>query len=172
MSKDIRQLLAGKWEDGTRPKDVYLLSVSKTPQAYLDTLVRGLRSTEARVRDGCAEIASLLSEDRPELLYPFVNLFLNNLEAKEPVLRWEAVCTLGNLAAVDKHHKIQAAVGRIVPHLQHKSIVLQGHSVRALGKIARANPDKGAEVFRPWSAQPTPFPATVSASSSRRWSTS
>jgi len=147
MAKDIHQLLAGKWEDGTRPKDVYSLYVSKTPQAYLDAVVRGLQSTEARVRDGCAEIASFLSEDNPTLLYPFADLFLNSLDAKEPVIRWEAVCTLGNLAAVDKQHKIPAAIKRIIPNLRHKSIVLQVHSVRALSKIARANPEKGAEIL-------------------------
>jgi len=34
-----------------------------------------------------------------------------------------------------------------MPNLRDKSIVLQGHSVRALGKIARANPEKGAELL-------------------------
>lgn len=147
MSKDIHQLLAGKWEDGTRPKDVYGLYVSKTPEAYLDTILRGFQSPEARVRAGCTILASLLSEDRPLLLYPFVNLFLNNLDSKEPVTRWEAVCTVGNLAGVDKQHRIPAAAKRIIPNLRDESIVLQGHSVRALGKIARANPEKGAELL-------------------------
>jgi len=147
MPKDIHRLLAGKWEDGTRPKDVYALYVSKTPEAYLDTIINGFLSPEARVRDGCTILASLLSEDRPALLYPFVDLFLNNLDSKEPVTRWEAVCTVGNLASVDKQQKIPAAAKRIIPYLRDKSIVLQGHSVRALGKIAHANPEMGAELL-------------------------
>jgi hypothetical protein len=54
---------------------------------------------------------------------------------------------LGNLAAADRQRKIPAAVKRIIPNLRHKSIVLQVHSVRALSKIARANPEKGAEIL-------------------------
>lgn len=92
--------------------------------------------------------ASLVSVGRPStLLYPFVDHFLDNLDTDEPVVRWEAVCTLGNLATVDKQHKISVAVPRITPNLRDKSIVLQGHSVRALAKIARANPEKGAEIL-------------------------
>ena len=87
MPKDIHGLLAGKWENGTRPKDVYALYVSKTPEAYLDTIISGFQSPEARVRDGCTILASLLSEYRPALLYPFVDLFLNNLDSREPVTR-------------------------------------------------------------------------------------
>jgi hypothetical protein len=147
MAKGIHQLLAGKWEDGTRPKDVYALYVSKTPEVYLDAIIRGLQSPEARVRAGCAELASFLSEDQPALLYPFVDLFLANLDSKEPVARWEAVCTLGNLAVVDEQHKVSAAAKRIIPNLRDKSIVLQVHAVRALGRIARTNPDKGADIF-------------------------
>ena len=147
MPKDIHRLLVGKWEDGTRPKDVYALYVSKEPEAYLDTVIHGIESPEARVRSGCTELASFLAEDHPTLIYPFVDLFLNNLDSKEPVVRWEAVCTLGNLEVADKQHKIPPAIKRILPNLRHESIVLQVHSVRALSKIARANPERGAEIL-------------------------
>ena len=144
---DIYKLLAGKWEDGTRPKDVYGLYVSKEPKAYLPVLLKGLRSDVARVRNGCAELVSLLSEHSPELLYPHVELFMVNLDSKEKILKWEAVCTLGNLASVDRGRKIIPAIDRIARNLGDESIVLQVHSVRALGKIARANPDKAPAIL-------------------------
>jgi hypothetical protein len=144
---DIHNLLAGKWEDGTRPKDLYGLYVSKDPNAYIPVLIEGLRSEVARIRNGCAEIASLLSEHSPELLYSEVELFIANLDSKEKVVRWEAVCTLGNLASVDRERRIVPAIDRIARNLGDESIVLQGHSVRALGKIARANPDKAPAIL-------------------------
>ena len=141
MTVDILGILSGKWEDGTRPKDVYKLYVSKEPADYVMAIVEGLSSTERRVQNGSAEVASYLSETNPEMLYPHLQLFLRNLKAKEPVIRWEAVCTLGNLASVDSEEVIPGYIDAIMPYLEDKSIVLQGHTVRALAKIAKVFPD-------------------------------
>lgn len=147
MIINILELLDGKWTDGTRPKDIYKLYVSKNPESYIQTIITGLNSEKRKVQSGCAELASLLSEDKPEIVYPHIELFLNNLKAKPPVLRWEAVCTLGNLATVDKNKQIPRYVAQIAPFLNDKSIVLQGHTVRALAKIAKVFPDKAPAIF-------------------------
>lgn len=148
MTTNILELLDGKWTDGTRPKDIYNLYVSKSPKKYVKTIIQGLSSEKRKVQSGCAELASLLSEDNPELVYPHIDLFLTNItEAKAPVLRWEAVCTLGNLASVDKNKQIPSYIPQIVQFLNNKSIVLQGHTVRALAKIAKAFPDKAPEIL-------------------------
>ena len=135
MAEDILKLLEGKWEPGTRPANLYERLVLPRPAAYVDVVLQGLASKNKRVQGGCAELASRLSADHPELLYPHIGVFTRNLHAKAPILRWEAVCTIGNLAAVDE---------KIIPHevdamkalLSDKSIVLQGHAVRALEKVA------------------------------------
>ncbi|MHA2379792.1 MAG: hypothetical protein ACXADS_10995, partial [Candidatus Thorarchaeota archaeon] len=137
----------GKWEDGTRPRELYSMHISKKPAAYLNDIIEGLDSEERRVQSGCAELASLLSEDMPDLLYPHMELFVSNLEAQAPVLRWEAVCALGNLASVDKLKRIPTQIERIVGFLMDRSIVLQGHSVRALAKIARAFPETASGIL-------------------------
>jgi hypothetical protein len=139
--KDILSILDGKWTDGTRPKDLYNSYISKNPTEYLDMIVEGLNSSKRKVQSGCAELASLLSEDSPEILYPHLELFISNLDAKAPVLRWEAVCAIGNLASVDRKHEISPLVDRITLFLEDESIVLQGHSVRALTKISRVYPE-------------------------------
>ncbi|MHA1936201.1 MAG: hypothetical protein ACW97A_13065, partial [Candidatus Thorarchaeota archaeon] len=145
--ENIHEILRGKWGDGTRPKDLYGIYISNDPSQYLKVIVEGLSSNERRIQSGCAEIASLLSEDKPEVLYPHVEIFLENLNARPPVLRWEAVCTLGNLIRVDKKHKIPQEIDKIMNFLADSSIVLQGHSVRALVKIARARPEFASEIL-------------------------
>lgn len=144
---DIHEILTGKWEDGTRPKDLYVDIISKDPTEYLDLIIKGLESDEKRVQSGCAELASFLSEERPDLLYSNVDLFLRNLDAKAPVLRWEAVCTLGNLAAVDDDRRIEKHVDRVIGLLEDKSIVLQGHSVRALRKMMERYPERAEDIL-------------------------
>ncbi len=144
---DLHRLLDGKWEDGTRPKDLYADHVAARPETYVETIVAGLDAPGRRVQNGCAELASLLSEAHPELLYPHVDRFAGNLGAKEKVVRWEAVCTVGNLAAADRTARIPPHLPAILPLLENDSIVLQGHAVRALAKIARAHPDRADEIF-------------------------
>lgn len=57
------------------------------------------------------------------------------------------MCTLGNLAVVDEEQAIRPRVPAILGHLEDASIVLQGHAVRALTKIARAMPDLAPRVL-------------------------
>ena len=110
-------------------------------------LIRGLDSSEKRVQSGSAELLSLLSEDHPKLLTPHFDKFIGNLRAKAPVLRWEASCTLGNLARVDEEKKILSVLPLMYPLLEHKSIVLANHTVQALAKIAEHNQEKINGVF-------------------------
>ena len=144
---NILETLEGKWTDGTRPKDLYKKHVSTNPETYLEKLIQGLESNKKRVQNGSAELISLLSKDHPDLLAPYIDKFIENLEAKAPVLRWEASCTLGNLAEVDMEKKIPQALPSMYPHLEHKSIVLANHTAQALAKIAEYNPQKAEEIL-------------------------
>jgi hypothetical protein len=110
------------------------------------------------VQNGCAELASLLSEPHPELLYPHLSLFVANLCSRAKALRWEAVCTLGNLAAVDERRQICKLVPTLLLLLEDESIVLQGHAVRALAKIARANARRAGAILEALFAAAPSFP--------------
>ena len=144
---DIPAVLAGTWADGTRPKDLFSAHVAAQPDAYLPQIIDGLRTQKGRIQAGCAELASLLSEARPDLLLPYAALFAGNLQAKAPVLRWEAACVAGNLAALDAERRLVPHIPSIERHLTHTSIVLQLHSARALAKMARAYPDQAAGIL-------------------------
>lgn len=156
---DILSALDGKWEDGTRPKDLFERWIAKNPQAYVDTVMQGLGGKVKKVRNGCAELASLISEAHPALMYPHVHVFIGNLRAKEPILRWEAVCALGNLAAADAEKKaIAPHIPMMMELLSHESIVLQGHAVRALCKLSQVFKDQAAKIQEALIKAPEYFP--------------
>ncbi len=144
---DLLGTLAGTWGDGTRPKDLYASTVAKAPARWVPTLVQGLGSSDKRVQNGCAELLSLLSADAPALVYAHAERLRDRLAAQEPVVRWEAACTLGNLAHVDDRGVVVACIPALAAQLAHESIVLQGHSVRALGKIAAAHPGEAPGIL-------------------------
>lgn len=155
---DILKLLDGKWEDGTRPKDLFAQHISQAPKDYVDVILAGLQSDNRKVQNGCSELCSLVAEAQPALLIAHLHLFQKNLDAKEPILRWEAACALGHLAAVDKTGAIRANVPTLVGYLLDKSIVLQGHCVRALVRIVKKFPDLGPEILDALLASREAFP--------------
>jgi hypothetical protein len=160
VSEDILKLLEGKWDTGTRPADLYERVVAARPDGYVDVVLQGLASKNKRVQGGCAEIASRLSADHPGLLYPHLGVFTRNLHAKAPILRWEAVCTIGNLAAVDDRKVIPAEVDAMKALLHDRSIVLQGHAVRALEKVAARHKKLAAGILSALIDAAPHFPGT------------
>ena len=159
MPIDLLKLLEGKWTDGTRPADLYA-KIAKRPAAYVNAILMGLASKNKRVQGGCAELASRLSAESPDVLYPHVDLFLRSLKTKTPIVRWEAACTLGNLAAVDDNGVIAKHVNELIALLPETSIVLQGHAVRALAKVATRHVELAPKIWKALLAAEKHFPGT------------
>jgi hypothetical protein len=78
---------------------------------------------------------------------PYLELFVNNLDAKASILRLKTVSTLGNLTSVDKNNLAPAYIGNVSSFLSDKSIVLQGHVLQPLSKIAEGFPDKAPKIL-------------------------
>ncbi|MCY3410686.1 MAG: hypothetical protein INQ03_03515 [Candidatus Heimdallarchaeota archaeon] len=132
---DILSKLDGKWEVGYKPKDLAQV-VLKDLDYYLPIVLEGIAQDKKKLQSGCSEILSIVSEVKPEVIYPYVDTFIRNLNSERPVLRWEAVCTLGNLISVDNENKIIPHLSKIIENLTSDSIVLKLHSFRAMIKIA------------------------------------
>lgn len=158
--QDLHAVLNGKWADGTRPKDMFQRELSKRPAEYVSALVTGLAAKEKRIAAGCAELISLCSVDHPELFYPYTERFLTNLAAKAPILRWEAACTIGNLARIDTQKRLLVAIPELLPLLAHKSIVLQSHTAHALGKLGARYPQQAPDILAAFVVNVEHFPGT------------
>ena len=65
----------------------------------------GLAADEARFKYGCAKALRILSEQRPELLYPHFDFFARLLAHENKLLQWEAAFVLSQLARVDTGDK-------------------------------------------------------------------
>lgn len=142
---DIITILSGKWEDGTRPEDL-AVTVLQDVDMYMPILFEGLNHKKKKVQSGCAVILSTISEVKPNKMIKDIDLFIKNIDAKEPVKKWHAICTLGNIVQEDKEDKIAKNVERIYNHLQNKSVVLRIHCLRALIKIAVYRDDLRSDI--------------------------
>jgi hypothetical protein len=145
VDHNILESIKDKYDKDIYPK-IIMEEIQSNP-AKVDDIVTGLISGNKRIRSSCAEIASIISEVNPELIYPYLDIFVKNLKSHIPKLRCHAAYTLGNLAAVDKSGKITKQIKAIAQNLSNESYKLQTYSVKALGKIAHANPNEAERIF-------------------------
>lgn len=106
----------------------------------LPVLLKGISSSKATVRYGCAKVLMDLSEEYPEKLYPYMDALIELLDSKYRILTWNAMAIIANLAKVDKDQKFDAIFDKYYGFLNNEYIVTVANVVGNSGKIALAKP--------------------------------
>ena len=106
----------------------------------IEALLEGLRSPTAGVKYGSAKSLRLLSEQSPGRLYSHFDLFFGLFEGDNTFLRWGATRILGNLAAVDREGKLDAAFDRFFAPILGRELIGAANVINAAARIALAKP--------------------------------
>jgi hypothetical protein len=125
--------------DKSMTKEDLLQQVKQHPELLPD-VVGGVSSPKAAIRYGCAKVLLDLSEEHPEQLYPFMDVFLQLLESQHRILLWNALAILANLAPVDVEKKFDAQFDAYYRFLADDYMVTVANVVGHSGKIAAAKP--------------------------------
>jgi hypothetical protein len=64
----------------------------------LPTVLKGISSSKAAIRYGCAKVLIDLSKEHPERVYPYMDFFVDLLDSKYRILTWSALAIIANLA--------------------------------------------------------------------------
>lgn len=110
------------------------------PVRSIEALLEGLRSPTAGVKYGSAKSLRLLSEQSPGRLYSHFDLFFGLFEGDNTFLRWGATRILGNLAAVDREGKLDAAFDRFFAPILGRELIGAANVINAAARIALAKP--------------------------------
>jgi len=108
--------------------------------SLLPLLLKGLDSSKAAVRYGCAKVLMDLSDEHPEKLYPHFDLFIDLLDSRYRILTWNALAIIANLTRVDADKKFDAVFGKYYSLLNNDYMVTVANVVGNSGKIANAKP--------------------------------
>lgn len=103
-------------------------------------IIEGLNDKTARIKYGCAKILRLLSEKRPELLYPEFDFFVELLDSPNNFLKWDAIHVLGNLASVDTENRFEDVYGRYFAPIPGTVLITAANVIGGAAKIALAKP--------------------------------
>ena len=117
-----------------------LLSKVKQDFSLISFLLRGVDSSKAAVRYGCAKVLMDLSAEHPEKLYPYFDSFTGMLDSKYQILTWNAFGIIANLTQVDTDKKFDAIFDKYYSFLENDYMVTVANVVGNSGKIAFAKP--------------------------------
>jgi hypothetical protein len=104
-------------------------------------LCSGLGAKEARVKYGCAKVLRIVSDARPELLYPRFDFFAELLDSDNKIMQWQAMYVLANLVRVDSRNKFQKIFDKYFAPISGPVMITAANLIKAAAKIARARPE-------------------------------
>ncbi|MHC4431371.1 MAG: hypothetical protein ACYTBS_05985 [Planctomycetota bacterium] len=104
-------------------------------------LCSGLGAKEARVKYGCAKVLRIVSDARPELLYPRFDFFAELLDSDNKIMQWQAIYVLANLVRVDSRNKFEKIFDKYFAPISGPVMITAANLIKAAAKIARARPE-------------------------------
>lgn len=109
----------------------------------VDQLLDGLRAGKgmAARRFGSARVIRVLSERKPEVLYPRIEVFIQLLDHESKVMQWEGLHVLGNLASVDEDRRIDGILDHLLRPIRGPVLITAANAIGAAARIAASKPE-------------------------------
>ena len=117
-----------------------LFNLVKTNNKLIPDIIKGVSSSKATIRYSCAKVLMDLSEENPEKIYDYMDLFINLLDSKYRILTWNAIITIANLTKVDNMKKFDQIFDKYFDLLHDEYMVTVANIVGSSSKIALAKP--------------------------------
>jgi hypothetical protein len=120
------------------PQQLALTAIRKP--RMLPAIIEGLKADKARVKYGCAKALRLVSEQRPDRLYPFFDCFVGLLDHENKILQWEAMFVLSQLARTDDDDKVADVFDKYFSPIPGPVMITAANAIQGGARIAQAKP--------------------------------
>ena len=121
--------------------------VIKRPKEIAE-LIEALKVEKRAVKFSYEKMLRLVSERRPELVYPYFEVFVDLLDSDNSFLKWGVILTIGNLAAVDTDKKFEAIFKKYYSPVSGPTMVTAANIIGSSAKIALAKPELTGRITR------------------------
>jgi hypothetical protein len=108
----------------------------------------GLGADAARIKYGCLKLLRIISERKPDILYPVTGRLFRLLDSENNIFKWGAIIIVGNLAAVDSERKIDRILDRYLQPISGHVMITAANVIGGAAKIARAKPHLADRIAR------------------------
>ena len=103
-------------------------------------IMDGLKADKAPVKYGCAKTLRIISEQRPDLLYPHFDFFVGLLDHENKIFQWEAAFVRSHLARADDDDKFAAAFDRYFSPIPGPVMITAANVIQGGARIAHTRP--------------------------------
>lgn len=103
-------------------------------------IIEGLKADKARIKYGCAKAIRIISEQRPDLLYPHFDFFVGRLDHENKIFQWDAAFVLSQLARADEADKFAAVFDRYFSPIPGPVMITAANVIQGGARIAQAKP--------------------------------
>lgn len=108
--------------------------------ALLPDITRGLEADKPRVKYGCAKALRLISEQRPDVLYPHFGFFARLLDHENKILQWDAAFVLSQLARADAQDEFTAIFEKYFAPIAGPVMIAAATAIQGGARVAHAKP--------------------------------
>jgi len=123
-----------------KPKEkVSLLATKvKKDKKLLNELVEHYEVGSVADKGNCIEVMEYVSQDKPELIIPYLDFIIKNLDYNAPKVKWETARVIGNLAS-KYPDKVEKSTKKLFLNTKDEGTVVRWSVAFALTEIAKSN---------------------------------
>lgn len=125
--------------------DIYVEEATKD-EGLIGMMLDIIEQEKSSVKFRAENIIRKISEEIPDLLYPYFERMAKFLDSKNSFIRWGFILTLPNLLRVDKENKWAAIHDRYLALLDADSVPEFGNMVSSVWKILESHPNAEKEI--------------------------
>lgn len=121
------------------------------PKIYADRLINnsdllseylnGLLSKNETYRYNCFKVLYIISEKKPEMLYPHWDFFIDHLRSDNNYHKMSAVLIIANLTTIDTESRFERIFDEYYSNLKSKKTIVPIYVVKSSGKIIHNKPN-------------------------------
>ncbi|MBN2320350.1 MAG: hypothetical protein JXR49_14805 [Acidobacteria bacterium] len=108
---------------------------------HIPLLVEALQVEKSSKKYAYEKTLRLVSEMKPELLYPHFDVFVRMLDNDNSFLKWGAIMTVANLTAVDTKNRFEKIFRKYYAPIGGPVMVTAANVIGSSEKIVRAKPE-------------------------------
>jgi len=125
------------------PKDRNLDKIAsksiKNPKV-VSYLLEGVQNKNVRIKYGCFNALVLISEKKPELLYPYFDVFTEYLYSEKNIIKLGGIKIIANLSKVDSENKFDKIFDKFYSFIGDPEMTTAANVSKGSSIIAEAKP--------------------------------
>lgn len=114
----------------------------------LNSLFEIVLTETSSIKYSCTKIIRMVSEQKPELVYPYFEDIVKWLHHKNSFIKWDGILTLSNLSAVDYEDKFRAICQDYFALIHDPQMITAANVVGNAWKIVLAKPELESDITR------------------------